>query len=62
MQEYVFNEVKRVGEINFDFAEKSSPINYTQKLASKMQLFEDDLVQDIIKHQYLLEELDSKRI
>lgn len=62
MQEYVFNEIKRVGEINFDFMDKSSPMNYTLKLASKMQLFEDDIVQDILKHQYVVEELDTKRI
>jgi insulysin len=44
VQEYLFNEIKRVGEINFDFADKSSPMNYTLKLSSKMQLFEDELV------------------
>ena len=36
IQEYFFDEMKRVGEINFEFADKSAPQGYALKLASKM--------------------------
>ena len=39
VQDYVFDEIKRVGEIEFDFLDKSQPLNYAIRLASKMQLF-----------------------
>jgi insulysin len=42
VQDYIFNEFKRVGEIEFDFLDKSKPLNYTIRLASEMQLFEGE--------------------
>lgn len=62
VQEYVFNEIKRVGEINFDFVDKSSPMHYTLKLAGRMQLFEDEHIEHLLKHAYVVDELDAKRI
>lgn len=63
VQEYVFDEIKRIGEINFDFVDKSSPMNYTLKLASRMQLFEtDDDLPHILRHAYVADELDHKRV
>lgn len=38
-------------------------MNYTLKLASRMQLFEtDDDVPHILRHAYVVEEIDHKRI
>ena len=48
-----------MGEINFDFADKSSPMSYTLKLASKMQSFEDEKIPDLIRHMYVVEEFDQ---
>ena len=59
----MFNEIKRVGEINFEFAERSSPMSYTLKLANKLQHFKaDETIPDILKHMYVVEELDRSRI
>jgi insulysin len=55
--------VKRVGEIEFDFLDKSKPLNYTIRLASKMQLFyEPEKLADIIRHQYIVEKFDPEMI
>ena len=62
VQEYVFDETKRVGEIQFDFMDKTSPVGYTIKLAGKMQDFDTpEKIQDIIKHIYVVETLDKDR-
>jgi secreted Zn-dependent insulinase-like peptidase len=62
VQEYVFDETKRVGEIQFDFLDKTSPVGYTIKLAGKMQDFDTpEKIQDIIKHMYVVETLDKER-
>ena len=56
-QEYIFKEVKRVGEIEFDFLDKTKPLNYTIRMASKMQLFsEPENLADIIRHMYIVDE------
>lgn len=56
VQEYVFEEIKRIGEIEFDFMDKSSPVNYCVNLAGKMQLFsEPENVADLIRSMYVVE-------
>lgn len=35
-QEWVFEECRQVGEIEFQFADKEEPMDYVVKLASKM--------------------------
>ena len=62
VQEYVFEECKRVGELNFDFADKSDPIDWVVTMSSKMQLFEGEKMEHIIRHQYGAWELDKERI
>ena len=59
----MFDECRRVGEIEFQFADKEEPLDYTVKLAGKMQLFEtEEKLRDILKHEYVIEELDRERI
>ncbi len=49
--------MKRIGEIEFDFLDKTSPVIYTKKMASKMQLFsEPENLADIIRHMYIVED------
>jgi insulysin len=63
VQDYVFDEIKRIGEIEFDFLDKSSPVNYCVRLASKMQIFsEPENVADLIRHMYVVDQLDKERI
>ena len=63
VQDYVFEETKRLGEIEFDFADKGQPLGWSKLLASKMQLFEEeDKVKDLIRHMYVVQELDKPRI
>lgn len=35
VQEYIFNEYKRVGEIEFEFADKKNAVSYNVGLAKK---------------------------
>jgi secreted Zn-dependent insulinase-like peptidase len=52
-----------VGEIEFDFLDKTRPLNYTSRLASKMQHFAEDVtLPHLIKHMYVVEEFDKERI
>jgi secreted Zn-dependent insulinase-like peptidase len=53
-----------VGEIEFDFLDKSKPLNYTSRLASKMQQFDgsEAAVEDMIRHMYVVEQFDKPRI
>ena len=61
-QEYIFNETKRVGEIEFDFLDKSNALNYTSRLASKLQHFsEPETLPHLIKHMYVVERFDKER-
>jgi len=62
VQEYVFNENKVLGEIEFDFADKKGAMGYSTHMASKLQLFEDETIKDVIKHMYIVEKLDKSRI
>ena len=52
-----------MGEIEFDFLDKSKPLNYTIRLAKNMQLFsEPEKLADIIRHQYIVEKFDPEMI
>lgn len=64
VQDYVFQETKRVGELEFDFLDKSKALNYSSRLASKMQQFDgaEGSVEDIIRHMYIVEDFDKGRI
>ena len=63
VQQYIFDEVKKMGEIEFDFADKKQAMATCIKLASKLQLFEDpEHLPNILKHQYIVESLDKEKI
>lgn len=49
-----------MGEIDFAFADKKAPMNYCVKLAGKLQEFGEGKVQDIIKHMYIVDQLDKE--
>lgn len=62
VQEYVFNECKRIGELKFEFLEKSQPMQYVTRLAGKMQEFDTEAtLPDILRHSYIVQELDRAR-
>ena len=63
MQEFVFEEIKQVGEIKFRFSDKEDPLDYVTTQSNKMQLFDTpEKVKDILRHQWVVEELDKERI
>lgn len=63
IQDYIFEEIKRVGEINFEFADKKSAVNTVVGLAAKMQLFEaEEDIPNLLSHSYLTEEFDKETI
>lgn len=63
VQDYVFDEYKRVGELEFDFLDKSKPLNYCIRLASKMQKFDtNETLAELIRHSYVVESLDKPRV
>lgn len=60
-QQYIFDETKRIGEITFDFLDKSAPMNYSSRLASKMQKFDsEESLPHLIKHTYIVEKFDKE--
>lgn len=60
----MFDELKRTGEIEFQFADKEEPLEYATKLTSKMQEFktEEDAKALLLKHCYMVEEFDKPRV
>ena len=63
VQEYVFEEYKRVGELEFQFQDKEEPLEYTINLASKMQLMTNaEELRGILKNEYVVEKLDAALI
>jgi insulysin len=55
VQEYIFEEYRRVGEIEFQFADKEEPLEYCVKLAGKMQLFDEDVkLKDLLRHEHVV--------
>jgi hypothetical protein len=62
-QQYIFDELKQMGKINFDFADKKDGLGTCIRLAQKLQMFnKDEDLPEILKHQYIVEEFDSARI
>jgi insulysin len=62
VQKYLFDEGKTVGAIKFDFADKKSGLGYCISLASRMQKFEGESLKDILRHVYITDDFDEKRI
>ena len=59
----MFNELKTVGNLKFDYQEKSDLMSYCVKLAGKMHLFETpDEMQHIIRHAYTALTFDAERV
>jgi insulysin len=56
VQEYIFEELHRVGELSFAFADKEDPFEYVVKVAGDMQSFDDETkLKDILKYHYVVE-------
>jgi len=52
-QDYVFEEVKQIGQINFDFMSKGSAVSFCVAKASKMQeMRTPEEMANLIRHQY----------
>jgi len=63
VQKYIFEELKHVGALSFQFAEKEDAFEYVVRLTEKMQQFDTpEKLKDILKHQYVVEDLDAERI
>lgn len=63
VSEKVFNEIKSIGEIEFEFADKRNALASSINLASIMQVLEDEKdIPELIRHQYIVDKLDKERI
>ena len=60
----IFDELKKVGELEFAFADKSDPADYCIKLTSKLQLIKDSVEYrtNLLRHQYVVEEFNPTQI
>lgn len=62
-QQYVFEEVQKIGGLRFEFLDKGNCTSYCVGLARRMPRFESpEALRDLIKSQYLFEEFDQARI
>jgi len=59
-QEYIFNEVKRLGEIRFNFMSKGKPASTVSGYANRMAKFNNEEIDKLISSQYLVESLSEK--
>lgn len=62
-QEWIFEECRKIGKIKFDYSEKSGAMAYATSLAPLMKKFaKPEDVPHILRHRYLQDEFDAKRI
>lgn len=59
-QQFVFDELKRIGEISFQFMQKGKAASVAQKYAGKMHYFEDSNVEKLLSAAYLHEAFDKE--
>lgn len=63
VQEYVFEEMRTVGRLQFEYADKQDPVDYAVEMTKQMQLFtSQEEVREILRHQYVVERLDKERV
>lgn len=62
-QLYIHEECKKIGNLKFDFAEKTGVVDYVKSLASIMKKFttEED-IPHLLRHQYIADVFDEDRI
>lgn len=61
-QEYIFKDYQRTNELHWEFLEKMSYSRYTTWLASRMHLFSENDVEDVLSSAHLIKEFDPKHI
>jgi insulysin len=63
VQETIFNEIKTISQLNFDFASKGDAIDTCTDLASEMQEYSDDHgMKHLLRAKYGPLKIDSERI
>jgi secreted Zn-dependent insulinase-like peptidase len=63
IQESIFNEIKTVGQLNFDFASKGDAVDTCCDLASDMQdFFDDEGMKHLLRAKYGPLKIDAKRL
>lgn len=55
-QRWVFDEIRKVKQLEFDYLEKQNPFNFVTSLANRLQLYP---VEEVLKAPYLMEEFDE---
>ena len=57
-KKYIFKEMQKMGQLNFEFHDDQSGMMYCQGLASRMQIFDDQNMSDILRSQYIADTFD----
>lgn len=60
-QDFVYEECNNLGKMNFEFADKSSPMRTCVHYAGRMQLFDESNMGDIISSQYISNEFNKEK-
>lgn len=59
----IFDECKKIGNIRFDYSDKSGAMGYATDLASRMKKFTDNAdIPNLLKHRFVSEYFDKNRI
>lgn len=61
-QEYVFQEIRDLGEMQFKFADKTGPMRTCIGMASRMQIFDESNMDQIIRSKYGCDKFDHELI
>jgi insulysin len=59
--EHVYDECSKLGNLRWEFLEKSNAVNTAVSLASRMNLFEDENMKDLYSTRYLYKEFAKDR-
>lgn len=61
-QKWVFEEIKDLGNMNFEFQNKGDALNECVSTSSKMPLFDDANVHKFLKQKYVIEDFAEEKI
>lgn len=59
-QDYVFEECKNIGVVQFDFSDRGNPMNTCVNLAGRMQKFNDGNMDQILRTRYVRDVFDKE--
>lgn len=59
VKKYIWEELKAVKEMRFNFKDKENPMNYVMSLSNAMQLYPTE---DVVRHDFMMEEFDADHI